>query len=206
MLSRVVRALRAISAWATVEKAGKVADLALKLSAIVVALLAVNFFILRPAIVGESVVSLTRVDLDELKREYASDGLSVPAVVVKVLEQYERNRAIDARQREYPNYDYSSTAKRFCQAASASEVRDVVPMPPYASCEGWAAGQEWEINLVFANVAQADPILSRAELEDALIRVRDALYFEQFYRVRNEGTRRSRQRHGDPAWRIPTPE
>ena len=67
-----------LSRWATIERAGKLADLVAKLSVIVVALLAANFFLLRPDVRTDELLTERRIDLEELEGLYRDAGHRCP--------------------------------------------------------------------------------------------------------------------------------
>jgi hypothetical protein len=176
------------------------ADLVVKLSAIVVALLAANFFLLRPDVRTHAVLTERRVDRVELRKLYREAGKPMPQLVARTLETYEQTQQTYQDNLELPPYREPELAQGVCRYAPNSVPKAFFfEQHPCKEQGAWlaSAAEEHELMLIEENAhalngefppgVRPTPPLSASELTNALRLARDAQYFSQVYEIKNTG-------------------
>jgi hypothetical protein len=175
---------RRVRDWYTLSKLGDVADLLLKITAIIAALAAANFFFFRPH-VELTTHSQAFIDVDRLAAVYRADHKPLPPIVAGVAATY------NAANTEDLATGLNSTHSRIPGARLCSDSRATVQAVfPGTDCDAsvpvLGRGRMYERLLLFRNAQQGTP-LSASQLRDAIGRLQRAEFLKVLCTTSNDG-------------------
>lgn len=171
--------------WATLDKLTSVADLLFKITALVAALAAANFFYYQPE-VKLATNAQAFIDLNTLRASYRSDGAQMPEIVRRAAQEY--NQINDADLLSGAN----STASKLPATALCAEMPEVVrAVFPDSDCTSTRVtlgrARYYERLLLTLNADRRPEPLSNAHLRESIGRLRSAEFLKARCAVTNVG-------------------
>jgi hypothetical protein len=174
-----------LSDWATIDKLGTIADVLFKLTALVVALAAANFFFYRAEVELDTRVQAF-IDISAVRASYAAEDRPVPVLLAEVAEEYNRRNRADLRMGGHNSTRRELPGAELCRRM-AGLVEDVFPKADCSqSVVELGRGRYYE-RLLLARGANQRPPLRAPRLRDALKRLASAEYLKARCSAENVG-------------------
>jgi hypothetical protein len=176
---------RRVCGWGTLEKLHSVADLLFKITALVAALAAANFFFYQPEI-KLTTNAQAFIDMNTLRASYSADRARMPEIVRRAAQEYNRLNESDLIT------GANSTASRLPAAALCAELPGVVrAVFPESDCESsrvtLGRARYYERLLLRLNADRRPAPLSNARLRESIGRLRSAEFLKARCAISNVG-------------------